>query len=108
MAANNNIPDISMKSVIRLWSHSECIFCGVFDSLRNLNVYDCNRTLHIRSHISNFYLLLFRLLLATTLLQTTHASMLPSAISTLSIYALNANGLVQPVKQSDINSIIKA
>lgn len=107
-AANNDIPDISMKPVIRPMPRSECVFRGVFDSLRNLNVHDCNRTFSIRSQTSNFYLLLLGLLLATTLLQTTHASMLPPATSTLSIYALNANGLMQPVKQSNINSVIKA
>jgi len=108
-AAKDDTPDIPMKPVIRPLPHprSAYTFRGVFDKLRNLNVHNHSRTVYHRSR-SNSCFLLLGLLLAISLLQTAQASTLPPATSTLSIYALNANGLVQPVKLSHINSVIKA
>ncbi len=48
------------------------------------------------------------LLFAVGLAQVVQAATPSPATSTFSIYALNANGLVQPVKQSNINSVIRA
>ena len=108
MAANDDTPDHSMKPISRPQPRYECIFRGVFDTLRNLTVHRCSRTVYYRSYSSNICLLLLGLLFVLSFAQTIHASAPSSATSTFSIYALNANGLVQPIKQSNINSAINA
>ncbi len=108
-AANDDIPDHSMKPISRPLPHSECIFQGVFDTLRSLTVHCCSsRTVYHRSCPLNLCFLLFGLFFVLSFAQTVHATSPSSATSTFSIYALNANGLVQPVKQSNINSAINA
>jgi len=47
------------------------------------------------------------LIIALSLLQLAQAAIPPTLTSTLSIYALNANGLVKPIKLNHINNAIK-
>jgi len=111
IAANDGIPDPSMKRITKSLPRVGCTFRGVFDTLRNLTVCHRSRTsLSCRSWSPNSSVPLFfgLFVLFIGLAQVAHASTPPPATSTLSIYALNANGLVQPVKQNNINSVIKA
>ena len=91
--------------------HTKSVFRGIFDDLRGLN--RC-----CRSHFSfcrstarnsnpNFIFIIGLLVIALSLVQMTQ-EFSPSLTSTLSIYAINANGLVKPVKLNHINSVIKA
>lgn len=77
--------------------------------LRDLTVHHCSCTFSCRLHLSNpsFSLLLGLLIFVIGFTQIANMSAPPVTL-TLSVYALNANGLVQPVKQSNINSVIKA
>lgn len=100
-----------MKHITKSLPHLGRTFRGVFDTLRVLTI--CHRSctsFSCRSCSSNssFPLFLGLFVLFIGLAQVVHASTPPPATSTLLIYALNANGLVQPVKQSNINSVIKA
>lgn len=104
----------SVKGNIATPSCTKNIFWGVFDKLRDLNRY--HRT---SSHLvscrpttpnttPNFFFILGLLFVALSLLQMTQAASPATSTSTLSINALNANGLVKPVKLHHINSVIKA
>ena len=113
IVANDGIlpePSMMHASCPRLRMHIRCTFSGVFDTLRDLNVCHCSHIFSCRSSssIMNPTFLLFMLFLLASLTQIAHASILPPSMLTLSIYALNANGLVQPVKLNDINSVIWA
>ena len=91
--------------------HTKSVFRGIFDDLRGLNRYCrscfsfCRST--ARNSNPNFIFIIGLLVIALSLVQMTQAFS-PSSTSTLSIYALNANGLVKPVKLNHINSVIKA
>lgn len=109
-AADDDTSDASMMHVP---SPRRCFgraFYGVLDTLRDLNYCHRSRTFSCRSTLpnSNHALFLVALMFFLCLAELAHASAPPSSTATLSIYALNANGLVQPVKQHTINSIIKA
>ena len=88
------------------------VFQGVLDNLRDLNRHCRSRSLFCRStarnSIPNFCYIIGLLLLALSLVQMAQAATPPSSTSTFSIYALNANGLVKPVKLNHINAVIKA
>ena len=105
IAANVGIPDPLMTHITRPPPRRTCAFHGVLDTLRDLNVSNRSRNVHCRSQSTNSCLLLL-LVFILCLAHVTHA--LPPPTSTLSIYALNANGLVQPVKQNSINTVITA
>jgi hypothetical protein len=109
-AVNIGIPDPLMMRFVRPQPHRRTsVFHGVFDSLRNLMVSDASRAPPCRSQsiTSTSCLPLLILLFLLCLTHLAQASS-PSPTSTLSIYALNANGLVQPVKLSHINTVVRA
>ena len=101
----------SMKRSNVLPSHTRSVFQGVFDKLRDMNKrYHRSHLVFCRSttaNTPNFFLLLGLLIVALSLLKMTHAMNPAASTSTLSIYALNANGLVKPVKLNHINNAIK-
>ena len=105
IAANNDAPEPLMMHITRPFP----CFRGVFDSLRALSTCCYTRTTHCRLHSSNQKntLLIVLLLFAISIIHTVDAFTPRPVTSTLSVYALNANGLVQPVKLNDINSAIK-
>ena len=111
IATYDNIPG-SMKSNNTHSYRPKFAFRGVLDTLRDLSGYCCSRPPFCRSAVANqsnmkFFLII--LLLGTlSMLQTAQAVIPPSSTATLSIYALNANGLIQPVKLNHINKVIKA
>jgi hypothetical protein len=109
-AANDHIPDASMKHIPKTRTRLGGRFFGVFDMLRDLSVCHRSRTISFRSNLSiaDPAVLFTMLMIFASLVNLANASAPPSSTSTFSIYALNANGLVQPVKQSSVNSIIKA
>lgn len=110
IAANDGVLDYSVKQIAKPLPRSGCIFRGVFDTLRDLNVHHRSHAISCRPHSSNSNLILLFAIFVVLIgmVQVAQASAPPLATSTLSIYALNANGLVQPVKQSSINSVIRA
>ena len=87
------------------------VFRGVFDNLRDLSA--CHRSYPVSCRSStanatpNSFFLIGILILALSLIQTVQAMNPASSTSTLSIYSLNANGLVKPVKLNHINSVIR-
>ena len=110
IATYDDIPG-SMKS--NKMYRPKCTFRGVLDKLRDLSGYRRSRPPFCRSNTANesnpkFFLIIVLLLMTLSMLQTAQAVMPPPSTATLSIYALNANGLVQPVKMNHINKVIKA
>jgi len=91
--------------------HTKNIFRGVFDTLRDLSRYRRSHNFFCRSSAMNaspnFVFITMLLIIALSLLQLAQAAIPPTLTSTLSIYALNANGLVKPVKLNHINNAIK-
>ncbi|KAF8157252.1 hypothetical protein B0H34DRAFT_675560 [Crassisporium funariophilum] len=110
IATHGNIPDPVMNVKTRT-PQMKNPFHGVLDKLRDLNGYCRSRPSSCRSHAANtcpkFFLIIGLLTIALSLIQTAQAAMPMSRTATLSIYALNANGLVQPVKVNHINKVIK-
>ena len=88
------------------------MFRGVLDNLRDLGEYRRSRAFSCRSPRANLcpksFLILALLVIAMSILQTAQAAFPMTSTSTFSIYALNANGLVQPIKLNHINSVINA
>lgn len=106
IVANVCIPDPSMTHNIRPPPYRACMFRGVLDTLRDLTVFNRSRTAVFRSQSMTSYLFLW-IVLFICFAHVAQASS-PPPTSTFSIYALNANGLVQPVKLSSVNSAIMA
>jgi hypothetical protein len=112
IATYDDIPG-SMKSNKMYSYRPKCTFRGVLDKLRDLSGYRLSRPPFCRSNTANesnpkSFLVIVLLLMTLSMLQTAQAVMPPPSTATLSIYALNANGLVQPVKMNHINKVIKA
>ncbi|KAF8163597.1 hypothetical protein B0H34DRAFT_795285 [Crassisporium funariophilum] len=111
IATHGNIPDPVMNVKTRT-SRTKNSFHGVLDKLRDLNGYCRSRPSSCRSHAANtcpkFFLIIGLLIIALSLIQTAQAAIPMSKTATLSIYTLNANSLVQPVKVNHINKVIKA
>lgn len=87
------------------------VFRGIFDNLRDLSRCCRSRVFSRRSAVNttpNSYFIIGLLVVALSLVQITQAATPPASTSTLSIYALNANGLVKPVKLNHVNAVIKA
>jgi hypothetical protein len=88
----------------------QCVFRGVFDRLRDLRSDRHSYTSLFRSPKTpenmNLCFILGFLVIALSLLPMASAAG-PTSTSTFSIYALNANGLVQPVKLNHINNAIR-
>jgi len=87
------------------------MFRGVFDTLRDLSGYRRSRTSPCRPTSINtsptFPFIAGLIITALSLLQLTQAVIPLTSTSILSIYALNANGLVKPLKLNHVNSVIK-
>ena len=87
------------------------MFRGVFDTLRDLSGHRRSRTFPRRSCSTNaipsFIVIAGLLIFASSLIQLAQAVIPPASTSMLSIYALNANGLVKPIKLHHVNSVIK-
>ena len=92
-------------------SYMNNVFRGVFDNLRGLSARHRSYPVFCRSTAANSkpnsFFLIGMFILALSLVQMVHATNPASSTSTLSIYALNANGLVKPVKLNHINNVIK-
>ena len=102
----------SMKSNNTHSYHPKFALQGVLDTLRDLSGYHRSCPPFCRSAVANqsntkFFLIIL-LLRTLSMLQTAQAVIPPSSTATLSIYALNTNGLIQPVKLNHINKVIKA
>jgi len=106
IAANIGMPDPSMKHSIGPPHCRVRAFHGVLDTLRDLTIPNSSRTTLCRSQSRTSYFVLLLILIISLAHIAQASSHTPT--STLSIYALNANGLVQPVKQNSINSAIRA
>jgi hypothetical protein len=108
--ADDDMPDASMKRLPKTRTRLGCRFFGVFDTLRDLSSCHHSCTVSCRSNLSilNPTILLTMFIFFVGFVKLVNASAPPSSTATFSIYALNANGLVQPVKLNDINSAIKA
>jgi hypothetical protein len=105
---NTAVPVMSNKKHI---PHMKNVFRGLFDNLRDLSRCCRSRVLFRRSSVNttpNSYFFIGLLIVAISLIQMTQAATPPASTSTLSIYALNANGLIKPVKLSHINTVINA
>ena len=109
IATYDDIP-VSMMTNKTPVTRPKSMFRGVLDKLRDLSQYRRSRTISCRSPPANLcpksFLIIALLVIAMSVLQTAQAFHAPT--STFSIYALNANGLVQPVKLNHINSVINA
>jgi hypothetical protein len=107
-AANDGTPESMMKPIVTR-PHMIISFRGVLDSLKDFSGYRRSRISSHRSKTTNMkpILLLTILLFMISLLNVVQAASTPlSSTSTISIYALNANGLVQAVKVKHINNVI--
>lgn len=101
--------NLSKKSLPR----STGIFRGVFDCLRDLSSCLRDSRPHCRSDRTwkcssdfNVIFLLGLFVFAASMVQTVSAFVPPSATSTFTIYGLNGNGMVHPVKINHFNSVI--
>lgn len=105
----NSIP-VSVMTTKTPVTHLKSMFHGVLDKLRDLSKYRCSCTFSCRSTPANSclkpFLILTLLVIAISVLQTAQATFPMTSTSTFLVYALNANGLVQPVKLKHINNVI--
>jgi hypothetical protein len=88
----------------------QCLFHGVLDKLRDLSSCRHSYTSPCRSPKTpgntKLCFVLGIIVIALSLLPIVNAATPLASTSTFSIYALNANGLVQPVKLNHINKVI--
>ena len=105
----NGIP-VSVMTTKTPITHPKSMFRGVLDKLRDLSEYCCSCTFSCRSTPANscpkLFLILTLLVIMMSVLQTAQATFPMTSMSTFSVYALNANGLVQPIKLNHINNVI--
>ena len=109
IATYNDTP-VSVMTAKTPVTQPKSMFCGVLDNLRDLGEYRRSHTFSCRSPRANLcpksFLILALLVITMSILQTAHAAFPMTSMSTFSIYALNANGLIQPVKLNHINNVI--
>ena len=111
ITTHNDIP-VSVMTTKTPITRPKSMFHGVLDKLRDLSEYCRSHTLSCRSPPTILcpkpFLILALLVIAMSILQTTQAAFPMTSTSTFSIYALNTNSLVQPIKLNHINSVINA
>ena len=116
IATDDGVPEFPMKKTRKPPSCWSGTFMGVLDSLRDFS--ECHRSRKISCRTlsvqpprpsNTFLFLVFGFALFLSWLSVAEAvTPSPSASSTLSVYALNTNGLVNPVKLQNVNSAIRS
>jgi hypothetical protein len=115
MVTHDDASASSLNHTKKPLPRSSGIFRGVFDCWRDLS--KCHRDSRPLCRFTRTYkcspdfnilLLLGMFVLAVSMSCTVSAYVPPSATSSFTIYGLNANGMVQPVKVSHFNTVIGA
>jgi hypothetical protein len=111
IATHDDIP-VSVMTKNKPETQPKSLFRGVLDKLRDFSGYRRSCTPFCRPPPANscpkLFLIIALLIITMSTLQTAQAASPMTSTSTFSIYALNANGLVQPVKLNHINNVINA